>query len=213
MTTLILIRHGQSVANIKSLFAGHSDVELSELGKEQAQATADYIFKTYKVDKVYASDLQRAYFTGKATADRFGLNVEKTDRMREIFAGEWECKQYEWLAQNDSEAYDCWLHDTGNSRCPGGESVAQLGRRVYDALLKIAQENDGKTVVVATHATPIRVMECMCQNISLDQMKDVPWVSNASVTELQYDQEKWNYVKRGYDAHLGEIKTKLPANV
>ncbi|MBQ7935479.1 MAG: histidine phosphatase family protein, partial [Clostridia bacterium] len=114
MTTLLLIRHGQSEANIKNLFAGHTDAELSPLGKQQAQVTARYIKDNYQVDRVYASDLQRAYETGKATADRYGLEVIAVEGMREIFGGDWENLSYELLEKEYAEAYDIWLHDVGN---------------------------------------------------------------------------------------------------
>ncbi len=65
MTKLILIRHGESVANRNHIFVGHTDVELEEKGVKQAELTAQYVYENFKVDKVYASDLKRAYETGK----------------------------------------------------------------------------------------------------------------------------------------------------
>ncbi len=213
MTKLILIRHGQSEANIKELFAGHSDAPLSELGQQQAKVTAEYIHNTYHVDHVYSSDLQRAYYTGKATADLFGLEVVQTAELREIFGGDWEMMSYSALEESYSEAYGIWKKDVGNSRCIGGESVAELGARIYNSVLEIAKKHEGRTVVIATHATPVRVLECLCCGLSLDEMKNVPWVSNASVTELRYNDGEWTYIKRGYDEHLRDFKSSLPANV
>ena len=64
MTTLILVRHGQSESNLKHIFCGQTDVKLTEKGHAQAKKTAEYIIKNYKIDKIYSSDLQRAYDTG-----------------------------------------------------------------------------------------------------------------------------------------------------
>ena len=64
-----MIRHGQSCANVEKYFAGHLNSPLTALGVSQAQLTAQYIFQHYCVDHVYASDLDRAYLTGKAVAD------------------------------------------------------------------------------------------------------------------------------------------------
>ncbi len=83
MTRLLFIRHGQSVANKDKIFAGHYNVELSKLGKRQAQATAEFVVKNYNVDAVYASDLIRAYETGKAVADKLDLEVIPESRMTE----------------------------------------------------------------------------------------------------------------------------------
>ena len=60
MTTVIVIRHGESEANRQGIFAGQINPDLLERGVEQAKLTAQYVADTYHVDAVYASDLQRA---------------------------------------------------------------------------------------------------------------------------------------------------------
>ena len=81
------------------------------------------------------------------------------------------------------------------------------------ALTKIAEKNNGKTVVVATHATPIRVAQSIVQTGGLDEMKNIPWVSNASVTVFEYENKSFKAVKISEDAHLSELRTALPDNV
>ena len=63
MTTVLLIRHGQSVTNVTQVFTGHYDVPLSPLGQEQARRTAAYLQKNFRIDAIYASDLMRAMQT------------------------------------------------------------------------------------------------------------------------------------------------------
>ncbi len=213
MTKLILIRHGQSMANLEHIFAGAYDVELSTLGRQQAEKTAEYIAENYIVDKVYSSDLKRAFETGKCVADRLNIEIVPEQGLREIFAGSWEGKRFDELEKEFAEKYNIWRNDIGNAVTNNGESVRDLSVRVSAALEKIACENDGKTIVIATHATPIRVMECLWRGLSLDEMKNIPWVSNASVTVVDYVNGLVNFEAVGEDRHLGEIKTKLPANV
>lgn len=210
LTKILLIRHGQSLANVAGIFAGFSDSPLSDLGQHQAELTAAYIGKHYQVDAVYASDLKRAFETGKDVADRFGLTVSAGPAFREINGGDWEGIPYAKLPDLFPDTFGCWLSDIGNAICDGGESVAQLQKRVVDALLLLCRENPGKTIVIATHATPIRTLQCYCEGKSLSQMKDVPWVSNASVTELAYDGKDLRITSLSYDEHLGELKTTLP---
>ena len=213
MTTLLLIRHGQSEANLTGVFAGNFDSPLMELGFKQAEKTAEFIAENYKVDKVYASDLIRAFETGRTVAKRLGLEIIPEPGMREIRAGKWEGILFDKIVSDFPEEYDKWMNDVGNSGCPGGETVKILGERVMATLTKIAEENDGKTVAVATHATPIRVSQTLISYKNLDEMKNVPWVPNASVTEIKYDNGKWELVKVGQDEHLDGVKTNLPANV
>ena len=63
MTTLLLIRHGQSQANLTRCFAGHLDAPLTQLGQQQAACTAEFVANAYSVDAVYGSDLLRAFDT------------------------------------------------------------------------------------------------------------------------------------------------------
>ena len=213
MTTLLLIRHGQSEANLTGVFAGNYDAPLVELGFKQAERTADFIAENYKVDAVYASDLIRAFETGKCIAKKLNLEVIPEPGMREIRAGKWEGILFDKIVSEFPEEYAKWMSDVGNSGCPGGETVKMLGERVMTTLESIAKDNDGKTVVVATHATPVRVSQTLIEYGNLDEMKNVPWVSNASVTEISYENGKWGLVKIGQDEHLSDLKTNLPANV
>ena len=213
MTTLILVRHGESTANRQRIFAGHYDAELQDRGLEQAKKTAEYLVKNYKIDKVYASDLKRAYATGKCTADLAGVEIVPDEDLREIRAGKWDGMKFDDIVTTYPDDYGIWMNDIGKARATDGESVAELCKRVMKKLTEIAMENDDKTVVVATHATPIRVIQSTIQTGGLDEMKNIPWVSNASVSVLEYDNGKWKFKLISEDKHLGELSTSLPKSV
>ena len=213
MTTLILIRHGESQANRQGIFAGNLNVDLTENGLAQAQKTAEYIVKNYKIDAVYASDLIRAYKTGKTVADLLAIPVIADQCLREIQAGKWEGETFDVIPKKFPADFSLWINDIGNSCCTDGESVKHLGQRILSAVTKIAKENDGKTVAIATHATPIRVLQCLIDGYSFDEMQNIPWVSNCSVTEIRYNDGTWEFVKIGYDEHLVGMRSTLPTNV
>ena len=213
MTTVILIRHGESEANREDIFAGHLNVDLMPKGVEQAQKTAQYIVENYTVDKIYASDLKRAYKTGKTLADKLGMEIIADKRFREIDAGEWDGIKFNELGDKYAEDFRIWRDDIANAKCTGGESVEDLRKRVFGAATEVAENNDRKTVVIATHATPIRVMQTYVQMGSLEKMNDIPWVSNASVSVFEYDNGKWTCKAVSMDKHLGDLVTVLPSNV
>ena len=213
MTVFLLIRHGESEANREGFFAGQCDVALLDKGLKQAQATAHFIAENYKADKLYSSDLKRALDTALAVKEQTGLPVVCDVRLREIFSGQWQGKSFDRIVLEHGESYGVWLKDIGNAVCDGGESVRELGARVMAALTDIAAECDGSTVVIATHATPIRAAQCIVSGLDLDEMKNIPWVSNASVTEIIYDGGAWRLGKVGQDGHLSDMRTSFPANV
>lgn len=211
MVKFFVVRHGQSLGNAKGIFVGQNDVDLSELGHAQADLTGKYL-KDKKIDVVYSADLKRAFHTAEHIAHHCNAKHIVSKNLREINAGLWQGKTFDYL-QKTFDNYSVWLNDIGNAVCDGGESVKNLQKRISGEFIKIAAENDGKTVCVVTHATPIRVMECVWRCVSLEKAYSVPWVSNCSVTSVVYDftQPKIEYV--GYDGHLAECKSCFPKNV
>lgn len=210
MTTFLIIRHGQSMANLESVFAGSGyDSPLTDLGHRQAACTADYIADNFTVDAVYASPLQRAYDTGKAVADRFGLTVTREPGMREIDAGEWEGVTFAEVAARWPQEWDDWCHRISVGGCPGGERAADVFARVRGTLLRIAEKHDGETVVIASHATPTLGAQIAAMGISDAEIDRVPFVPNASVTTITCDKGRMALVTAGYAEHMGAMVTKL----
>ncbi len=213
MTTFLLIRHGQSAANVDETFAGHRDVPLTELGVKQAKLTAKFVNENFAVDAVYASDLSRAFVTGQAVAEVMNLPIVAEKGMREINGGIWEGTYYPDLPLQYPTEFNVWLQDIGNACCPGGETVRQMQQRLVATLRRIADENEGKTVAVATHACAIRGIMSYCKERGVDGMKDIPWVSNASVTIIEVENGEFLLKKAGLDEHLRDLSTAFSKNV
>lgn len=210
MTTVILVRHGYSTANKDGIFAGNYDADLDEKGILQALKTAKYISENYKVDKVYASDLKRAYKTGLAIADETGAEIIPDNRLREISAGKWEGAVFDSLAELYPEDFYVWQEDISNAKCTDGESVKELAERVMCAMTEIAEKNDGKVIALVSHATPVRVFECLVKTGDLTRLNEINWVSNASVSVYTYDKDTWSAKLISFDEHLKDIRTTLP---
>lgn len=210
MTRLIFVRHGESEANLSRVFAGHTNARLTEKGHAQAALTADYIAAHYQVDAAYASDLCRAYDTACHIADKFHIPVQPEPAFREIFAGRWENRLFDEIAVVFAGDFATWRQDIGHSRCTAGESFAELQARVCACAKRLAARHEGQTVLVGTHATPIRVLECAWRGVGLDGAKDIPFVANASVTVVEYEGDEVRILLRGYHDHHGELSTGLP---
>lgn len=213
MTKLYFIRHGESISNLTTQFAGSLDKPLTEKGRAQAELTAEFL-SNIPFTVVYASDLSRAYDTGLAVAKKLHIPICGTPQLREIFAGDWEGKQYSELEQQYADSYGVWRTQIGLAACPNGESVAQLQERIRACVEEIVRRHPNETICIATHATPIRVMECVWSHTALEQMHIIPWVSNASVTVAEYDEcGVGRLVERDLHSHLGSLHTVLAKNV
>lgn len=215
MTRMIFVRHGESVGNSERRFYGNFDKGLSELGKLQANRTGEHL-KDTEIHAAYASDLGRAYDTGlRVAAFHKGLEVIPCEGLREIYAGEWENMLFSEIETVYAEDYSVWRNDIWNSTPTGGEPVKVLCERVKKAVWEIADANVGKTVLLALHATPIRTLECEWLGEAYENMKNHPWVKNASVSIVDYDTEKRTVtpIVIGEIDFMGDLSTGLPKNV
>lgn len=205
MTKFILVRHGQSKANEGGFLAGVTDVPLSTLGEKQANAVSEYILNTYKVDVIYSSPLERACNTVKGVADELNLPIIKETDLREFDFGELEGLTLEEIKNNFDNGYSRWAKDPGVVVPNGGESMTHLQERVVKKLKEIAEIEDGKTVLIGSHSSVIRALQCYVQGLPLTKMKNTPWVVNGSIAEINYDGEDFYIFKYGYDGHLKNI--------
>ncbi len=217
MTTVIFVRHGYSEGNMTDSFHGHTDGDLTPLGHKQAALAAQYL-KNRKIDALYSSDLQRAYKTALHIADELSLDIVKDKRLREIMAGEWEGKKFSELEELFPEEYKIWFNDPGNFVSPGGESMKQLYDRMTSTVADIVKQNKDKTIVIATHATPIRTLNCHWMGKDVCAFNETEWVSNASICEINYEiKDDGSVVPHpvciNYCEHLGELSTRLADNI
>ncbi len=213
MTRMIFIRHGESMGNLHQVFYGHTDGELTDKGRAQAAKTAEYL-KDMHIDVTYTSDLCRAHETAKIISAPHNVEIISDKGLRELFAGDWEGVPNPYLRENDPE-YTVWLNDFPNAHPQNGESIRELFERISKTVWRIAAENDGKTVLVATHATPMRLLTCEWCCAPIEKAQQIGWVKNASVSIVDYDTEKHQTFVQLYDeaSFMGDISTALPKGV
>jgi broad specificity phosphatase PhoE len=209
LTTVIFIRHGQSTANLACLFAGHTDVALTELGHKQAENTANFL-KNYPISAIYSSDLERSMQTAAPTGKMHNLPVIPDRALREIFAGEWEGRAYEELLEKYTQSFNTWRFDCGRAHPEGGESTVELGTRIYREVDRLIEKHKGECFAIFTHATPIRLMRAKWEGYPPEELKNVEFCANASVSVVEYDDNgNTNVLLYGYDEHQGDIATRF----
>ncbi len=215
ITKIIMIRHGQSQANAQSRFAGHSDFDLTDMGKQQAQRAAEYLKKQEKLHVIYSSDLLRAHNTAAPFAEVCGLPINDTEELREIYAGLWEGLLSTEIAQMYPEDMNTWQNDFSNARCTGGESVSELYSRIVASVCKIAARHPDQTVLMATHATPVRAIECYSHGLGAEHMGEIPFVRNSSLNIFEYHHSSRNItpIRTNIIDHLTDELKGSPTNI
>ncbi|HEV7583997.1 MAG TPA: bifunctional RNase H/acid phosphatase [Mycobacterium sp.] len=156
-TRLLLLRHGQTALSVHRRYSGRGNPELTDLGRQQAQAAARYLGERGGIAAVVSSPLQRAYDTAAAAAKALGLDVTVDDDLIETDFGAWEGLTFAEAAARDPALHARWLSDTATEP-PGGESFDAALERVCRARERIVATYQGATVLVVSHVTPIKML-------------------------------------------------------
>ena len=211
-TTLLIVRHGESLGNRDERFLGHTDLGLSELGKRQAAALGAAL-RGRRIDAVYSSDLCRAADTvAPAAADRDLPIVTRRD-LREIYAGDWEGRRFDDLITEWPEERAVWKNDIGRACPPSGERVADLYERAFAAITAVAAENPGRTLLVGTHATPVRAITARLLGLGVLGMARIPWAPNASITTVVFEDGVATLASPADASHLAELVNEVPKKI
>ena len=206
-TKIIFIRHGESLGNANKTFLGHTDLDLSELGYKQAEATAKHL-KDEKIDVIYSSDLIRARNTAIPNAKIRDLDINFSEKLREMYVGDWENQTFDQIIEKwGSEVFfDEWKNKFGTFRFPNGESIEEGGTRFYNEVLSIIKQNEGKIILIAAHAAVIRAFWGIISDIPWENLAETfNFPSNASYSVAIYDGKKIIPVSYSNDEHLKDI--------
>ena len=164
----ILVRHGQIKQHREKIFLGQTDVPLSEKGKEQAEAAGKALAReNTDTDRIYTSDLSRAFETAMIVAEAAGIsNVRKVPGFREMALGEWDGKYISEIKEKYPEAYerrgkDILKFKFGNN----SENFYDLRYRVLKTLKAVLKEENAlpdrnRDILIVAHKGVIQMIAC-----------------------------------------------------
>ncbi|MEI2653636.1 MAG: histidine phosphatase family protein [Microthrixaceae bacterium] len=178
---IVVVRHGRTVSNAAGLLLGRADPDLDELGIDQARRLGAALGHEAgpAVDRIVTSPLARTRQTAAAVAAATGAAVTVDERFVELDYGEWDQRP---LADVAADEWAAWRADVAFAP-PGGESLAELGRRVRSGLDDLAEEARDRTIVVVTHVSPIKAAVAWAVG-GTDEMAWRMFVAPASITRI-----------------------------
>lgn len=201
-TEVILIRHGETVANAQEIIQGQTDTMLNETGERQAERIAERL-RDLPFDALYASDLSRAMRTAEAIARPHGCPVIPCPELREWSLGAWEGKTISEVTAQYPGEFEGFVRDSLDMVVTGGESRHALQRRVSDILDALAQRHPGGRIVVVTHGGALGLMFKHFLNAEEIPFPHRPRTDNASYSKAVYFEDgTWQLVCWNDVSHL-----------
>jgi len=186
---IYLIRHGK-IDFDKKRYIGMTDLPLSDAGIEQANWLKEY-FDDIHIEKAYSSPLSRCLLTSEIILEDRDIERIVVNELREINMGDWENKSFEYIKERFREQYEKRGDNIDSFVPPGGESFAQLQKRVIPAFERLIGATSGNILVVA-HAGVNRVILSTLLDFPLKEIQkiDQPY---ACINRLSRDNttKKW----------------------
>ncbi len=203
-TRVILVRHGETEANLLQMWHGSLDAPLTARGQAQVAATARRFAdcaRHEQIDVLYVSPLPRARSTAAAIAEAIQKTPVVEDGLREFSIGDWEGRTYRDLIDNE-QLWHRWAIDPTFTP-PNGESPASFGERAVGAVEALAAHHRHQTLVAVSHGGLIgAVLDAWIGGHSGDWMRWEP--HNCAVSVLEHDGDRWHGVMVNDISHLPE---------
>ncbi len=156
MTSLILIRHGDTKWTAEKRYQGSTDIPLSVHGRTQMRTLAK-AFNNLPVDKIYSSQLGRSIESAEIVAKTLKLTPVADVRLNEINFGQWEGKSAQELADTGDKFYQRWANGHWVT-APKGESTARFKKRVELFLKQCLRKNRDENVAIVSHGGTMRMI-------------------------------------------------------
>jgi broad specificity phosphatase PhoE/ribonuclease HI len=155
-TVTHLLRHGQTEHTPERRYSGRNDLPLSRTGRAEAEA-AGVRAKELGIEVVVASPLRRTRETAELVSAALGLPVTYDDDLVELDFGDLEGLTFHEARAKHPLAARRFLDDV-TVAAPGGESIADVSARVARARRRILSQHEGRTVLIVSHVTPIKLL-------------------------------------------------------
>ncbi|RJP65532.1 MAG: histidine phosphatase family protein [Candidatus Abyssobacteria bacterium SURF_17] len=159
MTTIYLIRHGQTDWNKEKIFRGRADLPLNKRGREEARALSEHL-EHVRAHACYSSPLSRAVETAAIVARPHSLDVKLDEGITDMDYGEWQGLPDLEASKRFGALYQKWHDAPHRTRFPGGESLAMVRKRALRSLDRIRTEHPEATVLVVAHRVVTKVIMC-----------------------------------------------------
>lgn len=187
MTTLLLVRHGATAANLRkpyTLQGLRPDAELAPEGQAQAAACARALRGT-AITAVYSSPLKRAWATAEPIAAQFAVPLTPEPGLVEVDTGDWTGLTWQEIDRRWPAEAQAFRDDAEANGYLGGENLGQLRDRVLPVIDRLVARHPGETFLAVSHGVVIRVLLAHWLDLPLRFARRLPQ-ENAAINHVTF---------------------------
>lgn len=180
MTHFYIVRHGETMFNVKGRIQGWCDSPLTKLGVSQAKELGKKLMND-SFDVCFCSTSERAMDTAQYILENRDVKIISSKQLKEQCFGDFE-------AEKSSNIFKDGIKYSEGYRFCGGENHSDVIERVFNALKKIASEYPNANVLVVCHGSVIKhIVNYLCPGFVNEQPTTAALVPNCSITRIDYD--------------------------
>jgi len=183
LTTVLLVRHGQTPSTGKILPGRAPGLHLADTGVAQARKAAERIGELKQVDALYTSPLERARETAAPIAAITGQRARVERGLLECEFGEWTGAELSKLMKKPE--WQTVQRSPSSFRFPGGESFSEMQHRIVSTLDRLRAAHPGGTIVCVSHADPIKAAVANALGTHLDLFQRIV-ISTCAVSVIAW---------------------------
>lgn len=205
-TTLFLVRHGATDANLRRPYVLQGrglDLPLNETGRRQAVCVRK-LFERTAVAAIYSSPLRRAFETAQTIADPHRLDVAAIDALIECDVGKWEGMAWEQIRRDYPQEYEDFQRDQSQFPYLGGETYRDVSLRAIPALTDLLERHPGRSIVAVAHNVVIRACAATYLGVPLAHAKDMNQ-NNGGVSVLRRENGRTDLVTLNSVFHIEDV--------
>ncbi len=204
ITTILLVRHGQTESNVEGYYMGWLDEDINQTGYAQARALSARL-ANQPIDIIYTSPLRRTFNTASVLAEPHKLEPKVLDDLIEIHQGDWEGMHVDKISQGWPDQWRQTRTDPSDFTMPNGESFKEVTERSVRAFYKIVADNPDRQVVLVAHEIVVKVIivHTLGATNSIYRHFDL---TNASLSVIRVADGKPHLVVLNDTTHLDGIK-------
>jgi probable phosphoglycerate mutase len=183
MRKIFLVRHGESQWNTLKKIQGQQDIPLTEGGLKQANLIGNRLMNE-KIDRIYSSDLIRAFNTAEIIGGKLNINVIPMEEFREINFGIWEGMSNEKMLLKYHDEYLMWKRVPEKLKIEGAESLEELQSRAMNGINKIMRNGKDDNILIVSHSATLKTIILGLLDIDLTYFKNLT-LDNVSLTIIE----------------------------
>jgi broad specificity phosphatase PhoE len=203
MAELILARHGQTAWNVEKVFRGRADVNLDEVGIEQAALLGQYL-SNCRLEAIYSSPLRRALDTANIVARDHKTAVKLAQGLIDFDYGDWQSLPEQEVKRLYPDILKEWHNNPRKARMPGGESLEDVRWRAVQVVNNVLSRHQG-SVLLVSHRVVIKVLICYLLGLDNSHFWNIKQ-DVGGITIFSYADGRFVLTRHNDTCHLEELQ-------